>query len=93
MIPAALGLGSEYGGKGALAALISGAGTGLARGALSSARTTMGNPRLQVGALESLVRASQAGNAALQTGAKMTAATQPKLHEDEEAIQAFLSGG
>lgn len=93
-IPGALGLGSEFGGKGVAAALISGASAGLAKGALSSARTTLENPRLQVGALESLIQASQAGRKALSGGARSAAAAGPELADEERrSVQAFLSGG
>lgn len=93
-LPAAVGFGATGGKAGAIGALLAGAGTGLAKGALNSARTTMANPRLQVGALEGLIRSSQSGQKALQTAARTAAATEPKLEqEQEDAVQAFLSGG
>lgn len=91
-IPAAIAGGLGYGKMGALAMLASGASMGLSKGALSAARTTAANPRLQAGALEALIQSAQAGQRGLQAGAKATAATSPKLSEDDEAsIQAFLS--
>lgn len=91
-LPTALAAGAGFGKAGAGLALAGGIGTGFSKGALSAARTTMANPRLQVGALESLINASQAGQRALRTGAQSTAAVTPQLAEDEEAaVQAFLS--
>lgn len=50
------------------------------------------NPRAQVGALEALIQASQAGQQAMRTGARSAApaAAAPRLEAEEEAIQAFL---
>ena len=74
-----------------------GLGTGLTQGlgksAITMSRNAMASPRVQVGALEALIRASQAGATGLQRTARATAATQPKMSEDQESIQAFLAGG
>lgn len=103
-LPAAVGFGASGGKAGAIGALLAGAGTGLAKGALNSARTTMANPRLQVGALETVVRGAQTGQRVLQGQARAASASAPLLQnndeqasakqaDDEAAIQAFLTGG
>lgn len=87
--------GAAGGALGAGAFLLQGLNKGLNKGALSAARTTLANPRLQVGALEGMIQASQAGQKALQAGARSGAAAAPEAmeQEKEDAVQAFLSGG
>ncbi len=93
-LPAVAAAGAGFGKMGALGALGLAATQGLQKGALSSARTTLANPRLQAGALEGLIQASQASQKALQAGARSSAADEPKLaKEQEDSVQAFLSGG
>ncbi len=91
--PAAVGFGASSG-RGAIGTLIAGAGAGLAKGAPQFARSTLGAPRVQAGALEGLIQASQAAQKATQAGARSTAAVEPTLEkEQEDAIQAFLGRG
>ena len=98
-IPAAVVGGLGYGKVGAGAMLAMGASQGLAKGALSAARTTAANPRLQVGALNSVANFSTAAQNTIQSGARAVTPTQetarPQIikDRDEQAIQAFLSGG
>lgn len=93
-VPAAIGFGAAGGKMAGIAALAAGASHGFSKNILTSARTTLGNPRLQVGALETLIKSSQAGQKALQIGARSAATTEPELDQEKEAaIQAFLTGG
>lgn len=103
-VPAAVGFGATGSKMGAMGALAAGASAGLSRGALSAARTTLSNPRLQAGALETVVRGAQGSQRLLQGEARAVGASAPLLQnndeqaspkqvEDEAAIQAFLTGG
>ncbi len=94
---AALGAGSFLTGVGdpitaGAVGLATGLTQGLGKSAITMSRNAMAQPRLQVGALDSLINASQVAQQAARTGARSSAAATPRL-EEEAAIQAFLTGG
>lgn len=96
---AAMGLGSMFTGVGdPLTAAAVGLGTGITQGlgksAITMSRNAMAQPRLQVGALESLIRAAQAGQNVMRAEARSASSVESRLTADEQrAVHAFLSGG
>ena len=97
---AAMGMGSLLTGVGdpltaAGVGLATGITQGLGKSAITMSRNAMAQPRLQVGALQSLIGAAQAGQRALRSGARATASVAPTAgstisKDEEESIQAFL---
>ncbi len=96
---AALGMGSMLSGVGdpltaAGVGLATGITQGLGKSAITMSRNALAQPRVQVGALQSLIGASQASQRAMQSGARSVAASEPRAlkEAEEDAVQAFLSG-
>lgn len=91
---AGMGMGSMLSGVGdPFTAAAVGLGTGITQGlgksAITMSRNAAASPRLQAGALEALIGATQASRKGMQGAVRASELTE----EDDKAIQAFLTGG